>query len=220
MITSKYLEKYCHKNVPNVVVKIIVKYTRFQILNDDSKILNDMDHTNLIEMFSKHFGSNITYSMELKLIWRGSDNEFTIENHRNACNGIYPTITIIKNDRNYIFGFYLSKPFIKTVYNKEWTKDSNAFVFNINPNCQIYKIRNNESHNAIITHNCERSIMFWIGYNCLINIQNYCNESNVSFVGSNQSYDCPNVFQLCGTQPFIEYFTVNDIETFQIIHQK
>lgn len=220
-IVDGFLEEYFKKNwrinslMPDSIKRLIIKYLKYCVFN--SKILNDnTNKINLIDILIKKFGNKYISNKEFILLYRGSEDGFTVNNHRNKCNGKYPTITLIKNDKNYIFGFYINTAFIKNEFYKKWGKDDNAFIFNIKPNKEIYPIFKQKASNAIIFHKNERGIIFWVGYNCLIHVSDYCNIYKNSFAGSNQSYDCKSTIQLCGVKQFTEYYSVIDIETFLV----
>ena len=88
----------------------------------DSLILNEAEMLSLIE---------ITKSNKGKLLYRATRDGFTAKVFHSKCDGKANTITIIKNNFNYVFGGYASTAW-KSL--DSYVSDDNAFVFSLRRN--------------------------------------------------------------------------------------
>ena len=98
----------------------------FNLLNKnwllDSVILNKEECFSLFEM---------TKSKDGFLLYRATRDGFTGKAFHTQCDGKSNTITIIKNDLNYVFGGYTSSAWTSTF---GYIKDNNAFLFSLRKN--------------------------------------------------------------------------------------
>ena len=82
-----------------------------------------------------------------KLIYKGSTGGFSSAEFHSKCNLIEKTLTIIKSDKNNIFGGYTDKAWSK---NGGFIKDDYAFLFNlVNSSLQPIKIKCSDPEHAI-----------------------------------------------------------------------
>ena len=68
----------------------------------------------------------MTKSTKGNLLYRAIRDGFTSQAFHSKCNGKRNTITIIKNNLNYMFGGYAS-----SAWNIGWISDTNAFLFSL-----------------------------------------------------------------------------------------
>ena len=67
----------------------------------------------------------------IRLLYRATRDGFTDAAFHSKCDGKANTITIIKNNLNYVFGGYASKAWHS---NQDWIEDGNAFIFSLRRN--------------------------------------------------------------------------------------
>ena len=80
----------------------------------------------------------MTKSNNGKLLYRATRDGFSSQSFHSNCDGKANTITIIKNNLNYVFGGYASTAWASSV-SGSYASDNNAFVFSLR--------RNGESNN-------------------------------------------------------------------------
>ena len=107
-----------------------------QELFNDSLVLDENEQINLI---------GITNSKESELIYRATRDGFGSVQFHAKCDDKAKTVSIIKNNLNYVFGGYTSE---KWTSNDEFITDKNAFIFSLrkkgDSNNQKFKIKNVE----------------------------------------------------------------------------
>jgi hypothetical protein len=81
--------------------------------------LTNEERVSLVEM---------TKSSKMNLLHRGTRDGFTSQSFHSKCDGKGNTITIIKNNLNYVFGGYASFAWNSSGV---WINDPNAFLFSI-----------------------------------------------------------------------------------------
>ena len=92
---------------------------RLKCSSDDSLILNKEEFRSLQEM---------TKAPEGNLLYRATRDGFTHEAFHSKCDGKSNTITIIKNNLNYVFGGYASSAWDSSAL---YIDDPNAFLFSL-----------------------------------------------------------------------------------------
>ncbi len=78
-------------------------FSTFKLIPTDGLI----DMAKHSELLMKWFDNKL---VELKMIYRGTDHEFTTQSFDELCNNKGPTLTVIQSDKNdSIFGGYISR---------------------------------------------------------------------------------------------------------------
>ena len=85
----------------------------------DSLILTDEESLSIAEM---------TNSSKVNLLYRATRDGFTAQGFHSRCDGKGNTITIIKNNLNYVFGGYASSSWHSS---SNYINDPNAFLFSL-----------------------------------------------------------------------------------------
>ena len=101
--------------------KIKIKY------KINSKIIKDNTLDFVIDKIRQK--NEINNFLELKLLYRGSENNFETEPFHSKCDKIKGTLTLIKNNKGFIFGGFTSESWEG---NNILKKDEKAFCFSIN----------------------------------------------------------------------------------------
>ena len=93
----------------------------------DSKLLTNIDQIELIKTGIKNFDKS--KELKLKLLFRASRDGDSNKAYHDLCDGISPTINIIKSKNGYIFGGYTDCTLNS---NDGCTKTNNSFIFSFN----------------------------------------------------------------------------------------
>ena len=118
---------------------------------------------------------------KLSLIYRGSRDGFTTQTFHSQCDYLSPTISLIRSDRNKIFGGYTEQTWN---YSGTYKRDDEAFLFSFSNN-EKYPIQSPRF--AISTRG---SSLVNYGHNGDIYISNDCNTNRFSRIRFPCSYSC------------------------------
>ena len=67
---------------------------------------------------------------ELKMIYRGTEHEFTYKSWKKLCVKKGPTLSVIQVDNGRIFGGYTSKSWTAANFGSgQWSEDDKAWIF-------------------------------------------------------------------------------------------
>ena len=99
----------------------------------NSKIIKDNSIDFVLDKIQKIYEKNIK---ELKLLYRGSENNFELKSFHSKCDKIKGTLTIVKNKKGLIFGGFTNESWDGNNISK---KDDKAFCFSIKLK-KIYEI--------------------------------------------------------------------------------
>jgi len=165
-------------------------------------------------MISKQLNKNII----LKRIYSARFDGFQAEIFHKKCDNKGPTLTLIKNEYDFIFGGYAylswnSKDMYGGTVFRRFCNDVNAFLFQLSPKNKIILQKINNNGVGSVMHDGSRMCVFGKGPD--LDIRNSCNQnsSNVS---------CPHTYsfkthELIGKDK--SHFRVYDIETFSVMDQ-
>ena len=124
------------------VSDIIELVFKFYFLCFDSKLLNDDEQMALMNLlwdrFNEKEASNNLKSIDINLLFRASEHEFSGIKFQEKCKNKGATITIIHNDRDYIFGGYASKSW--PLANGVKVIDPNAFLYVVRPYVKLFEL--------------------------------------------------------------------------------
>jgi hypothetical protein len=172
--------------------------------------LNLEENISLFEMIDSSKG---------KLLYRASKDGFTAKAFHSLCDGKKNTITIIKNNLNYVFGGYTSAAWLN---NANFGHDNNAFIFSLRKNgvtnVRKFMVKNPEfaiygTENTGPTFGCER---------CDIYICDESNNKTGSQTDFGSAYELPEgyTFQSENTRSFLggnyNQWLSTEIEVYQI----
>ncbi len=172
---------------------------------NDSLILNENEKRSLIEM---------TKSTNGTLLYRATRDGFSAQAFHSKCDDKVNTITIIKNNLNYVFGGYASSAW-KSSRGSTFVSDNNAFVFSLR--------RNGESKNEkFMINNSTYALQMNTSYGPIFGCCDIIVENNSNVVADSQSnfgysYKKPDGSEItnCYLVGHQGYLTV-DIEVYQI----
>ena len=98
-----------------------------------SKILTLKEEISFMDTVSKHKKCEINNSF--KLLYRGSENEYSAKRFHDLCDGQAPTFTIIQTEFGNVCGGYTEQKWMSTT---QYLTDKNAFLFLIRSNDEYY----------------------------------------------------------------------------------
>ena len=173
----------------------------------DSLILNQEENLSLAEMSKSTRGH---------LLYRGTRDGFTTHAFHSRCDGKTKTITLIKNDLNYVFGGYASEPWNSS---GEHINDPNAFLFSLR--------RDGKSFNDKFTIKLGEYALFGsknhgptFGGGHDIYICNHSNTSKGSYTRFGHSYFLPVRYSYADARGFLagnyNEWLASEIEVYQI----
>ena len=176
--------------------------------NLNSLILTSSEVKSLFEMIDKK---------SICLLYRATRDGFKPTAFPYRCDGKANTITIIKNNLNYVFGGYASKAWNS---NQEWIEDSDAFIFSLRRNGistnEKYKVTKPQL--AYCGYSYLRLFCFGGGLDIAVNL----NSKTGSFTNFGHSYKLPEGYTY-GSESAKNYLSGNynnwvatEIEVFQL----
>ena len=185
---------------------LLIKDPKYWLI--DSLILTNEESVSLVEM---------TKSTKGILLYRATRDGFTSQAFHSKCDGKGKTITIIKNNLNYIFGGYASSAWNSS---ENFINDSNAFLFSLRRAGVSFK-------DKFTVKRAEHALYGNSRYGPTFGIHDIhiCNHSNTK-IGSNSNfgdlYNLPDGYTYCGNaKDFLagNYYqwTSIEIEVYQII---
>ena len=133
----------------NDIADIIYNFYRLIL---DSKILSEDEKIEFVHFLydslkqqNNHKTANIK-SLDTQLLFRGSEHNFAAAEFHKYCDNKGPTITIIYNEHNRIFGGYVTKSWISESIG---IIDPTAFLFTIRPKLTYIGFNNDETKMGI-----------------------------------------------------------------------
>ena len=203
---KKGLEEFKTK-IKNIIGDFDIKRKITKNHFEDSKIIseNDIDFT-YYKLFEKKLKNT-------KLLYRGSENEFSAKKFRELCLNKGPTISIIKSDCNKVFGGYIKESW-KGNGKVGYCKD--GFIFSIDKK-EKFKQKNN---NKRTFYNCTTNMLSF-GSGCDFKIYDQCNIKKENYSNFGISYELPIdlISNTIASQSYLAgkyVFSVKEIEIYSI----
>ena len=152
------------------------------------------------------------------LLYRATRDGFGAKDFHSKCDGKAKTITIIKNNLNYVFGGYSS---VFWSSSSQYIYDQKAFIFSLRRDGKSFndKFKIKKDYFALV-HVSDFGPTFGEGHDIFI-----CNESNIkteSYTDFGYSYNSPDGYSYDGnnTKRFLagnyNQWTTTEIEVYQI----
>jgi BTB/POZ domain-containing protein KCTD9 len=89
--------------------------------------------------------------VELKMIYRGTEHEFTRQSWGDLCYNKGPTLSVIKAENERIFGGYTSQSWTEPNESYNYTEDDKAWIFSLD--CEsLLKVKQKNKQKAICNH--------------------------------------------------------------------
>ena len=185
-----------------------IKYKKFiEELGMDTKIIDKKEDLQFIYNRLVNNDENLKQKkIKYNLLYRATRDGDNSTSFHNRVDNKKSLLSIIKTNKGMKFGFYMEQPFQKSGNS---IIDNKSFIYSLNLK-KIY----NAKEGAFSFNDCDFINLYYqpiyIIENCLTNNKSYtCSKSNAnnSFYGFEKDYELNN-----GEQ----YFTIQEIETFQI----
>jgi hypothetical protein len=172
-----------------------------------TQILREDEHLSLAKMIPSSSGN---------LLYRATRDGFTASTFHSKCDGKGNTVTIIKNNLNYVFGGYTATEWTS---NSTFISDSSAFVFSLRRNgvSNSHKFPIKLESNDINTNN---GPFFGVGYNIfIVDRSDIQTGSQTNFGLSNKcppEYSYGNENKKCFLSGNINSWLTTEIEVYQL----
>ena len=153
------------------------------------------------------------------MIFRGKKNGFKAEAFHNCCDNKGPTLTIVKSEKEKVFGAYTDIPWSsKMGYNNG---NGNTFVFSLRDDLNFVKLKCLEKSDEVYHH---RDILTSIGYmESGFTIYDDCNinERSISILGYENKFELPKGIKSYSEEAYSylagsKKFKVLEIEVFKL----
>ena len=154
-LVAGFVRKNYVELIPIEIIEIIYM---FYLILIDTKILSKSEQLSLYNLLYgvlhkrqpevKNRKKKKKMNLQIDLLYTASENEFNAHKFHDTCNHKGPTITIIHNEYDYIFGGYIDKSWNKQ---EQTQNDPNSFLFSIRPNVKIYELADDhtDGENAV-----------------------------------------------------------------------
>ena len=204
---------------------IVTIITKFFQLNMNSKIITESVAASFLDLIFDTVRKQKDYqsiqSLNTKLLYRASEQGFSSSKFFALCSVEEPTIVIIQNTLDHIFGGYTTKSWGSSGY---WVNDPNAFLFTIQPKLSVifHKAKHKE------TGYCAINISDGVNYGPIfgsmadIRIANKCN------LKDSDNYCTSDVFEFdfiemigdngWSIQKYQHNFVVKEYEVYSILY--
>ena len=189
------------------IVNIIYQ---FYLITIDSNILSLDEQISLFNLlFDRIKQQKDIKSMNTKLLYRGSENRFSANKFHELCDNKGPTVSIIHNEHNHIFGGYVTKPFSRL---EEKVVDKTAFLWMIRPKIKLIEFKKEDKQKIALWNEDDYGPKYGRGEDIWVGDRGR----------NNGCYSCSFEFDaaaLCGdksNQSVIYNFGVKDYEVFSI----
>mmetsp|Transcript_84399 Transcript_84399/g.103432 ORF Transcript_84399/g.103432 Transcript_84399/m.103432 type:complete len:229 (-) Transcript_84399:6-692(-) len=213
MLVYGFVKMNYESYIPRILLQVIVEFHGLYDISFESNILND-NKTILMELICNQLNNN---KLKLSRLYSGKLDGFTTNMFHTKCDNQGPTICLIKNEYNTIFGGYTAAP-----WTNKWklTKDDTAFLYQLFPQQKVY-IQKHPT-NGPATHHHD-TLMCAFGDQCDLAIKNNCNTNTKSYATAS-GYTLSKGSDLAGgidnakyDKKYV-YFRVIDIEVFNVDH--
>ena len=194
------------KNGKNIIQKNDMNGAKIKLnYKINSKIITDNSLDFVTDKIKQNYGINKL--IELKLLYRGSENNFDIKSFHSKCDKIKGTLTLIKNTKGFIFGGFTSESWEGNNISK---KDEKAFCFSVNYEKLYGIIKDKEAIKCNINYGP-------VFLNDIFGFRKYNLKSGECYIIKNCYYSgCDKDFEINGGK---KELSVEEIEIFQIIFE-
>jgi len=179
----------------------IIEFNMANIVIIDSKILKSFEQATLLKKWISNG------SVKFKLLYRGTRDGFTSTSFHKKCDKAKPTLTLVHNDQNKIFGGFTDQDWTIT---SNYKVTENAFLFSVTEK-EKYPLKSGGSTYASYAYS---NYMPTFGGGHDLYLCENCNTSNANYANFNYSYDSHGKSRETLTGAY--NFTVKELEIFQV----
>ena len=135
-----YVRNNYHSIIPIDIIKIVLL---FYIIRINSNILTSSEQSSLLNLLFENLNKknkNIK-SIDTKLLYRASEHAYSAAKFHECCDTKGPTVVIIHNEYDHVFGFYASTSWMKCNLRNRESGDMNAFIWSVRPNIDAFHLK-------------------------------------------------------------------------------
>ena len=188
-------------HIPIEIIKILCQY--YGNISGSNIIIKTEEWYSFLDLILKQFNKT---NIKLNRIYDANMDGFSVGTFHAKCDNKGPTLCIIKNQKDYIFGGY-TKVSWNNPKKYEYKQDSDAFLYNFYPIYRVFPVKSIGSDHAV-RHSYKYGLSFGNGSDLII----YDN-SNI-YGGSNS---VPRAYNFISKQiTGIGSFKVKQIEVFKV----
>ena len=208
MLVYGYVKARIDVYIPESISGIILLFYGDYDISFETNI--ECNKLELIKMICEQLNKNI----KLKRIYSNTINDAHWKTFHKLCDNQGPTLTLIKNNLDYIFGGYTSVDFKTSIESWNYEKDSRAFLFKLYPDLKIYPIKSNDIHHAIYSQRTGFIVAFGTGKDLWVYSGLNCKLTGYS---SPKTYQLNDGCQMVGGTAKYQTFDVVNIEVFKVL---
>ena len=153
---------YVRLNYNGLVIEDIIRVIyHFYLIRIASNILTPDEQSSFMDLLFNRLkqqkGNENIKSISTKLLYRASENDNQCYKFHEICDDKGPTISIISNDFNHVFGGYASQSWRLDPTKTHDISDPNVFLYSIRPNMKCVEFKKD-------AHDTAKTISGWKGY--------------------------------------------------------
>ena len=211
VLVCGYIRNYVRIWIPTSILDIIVEFHGIYDTIFDSNIIAK-EKFQLMELICNELNKNI----KLKRIYSGIINGFKRVSFHKLCDNKGPTIVLIHNEYDYIYGGYTS---ISWTGSGKHMIDRNAFLFRLIPNPKIFNQKDGNNGSKAVFHTTDFEsdsndlLGFGAGWDIWVQVDGNINRENGASAGP-CTYKFKSGREIAGGY---KLFKIKDFEVFQII---
>eukprot|EP01084_Bolivina_argentea_P055418 101614_1 len=134
-------EKSCPDDIMHLIYKFYLIMINSTILSSDEQVAILSIMYDQIKYVTQ---KKVIRSIDTRLLYRATENLFSIPKMHSLCDNKGPTIVVIENELNHVFGGYARKSWTSAARNGQTIKDPNSFLFMLRPTVKVCDAVNTE----------------------------------------------------------------------------
>ena len=129
---------------PKEIIEVIYS---FYLIVIESKILSRDEEFSLFNLLTNEFQKSDKKIMNISLLFRASEHDFSADMFHQFCDDKGPTLVIVQNDRDYIFGGFTNCSWKR---DRSKRKNKNDLLFTLRPNAKLFGINEDSNFTDIV----------------------------------------------------------------------
>ena len=174
----------------------------------NSLIIEDVKDQMLLKKWVSEARGNT--KIEFQLLWKASRDDFRASTFHSKCDGKGATVTIIKSDRDQIFGGYTSMSWRNS---GGFNQDSKAFIYSLS---RKMKHSNQKNNGHSVYYDNRFGPVFGSGFD--ICVVDNSNESGKSYSQGNETYKLPSGASVQTYFAGAFKFKIKEIEVYEVLN--
>ena len=148
--------------------------------------------------------------IDAELLFTASEHQFNAKKFHEFCDNKGPTLTIIHNDKNHVFGGYCTESWsTSNADENDYIDDPTAFLYVIRPTCKSYGLFSKKRSDKALMYGKDWGPLYgkhndvWISTECNTHNNNGCNPRPATFNVNPEELIGPQGNQ--STMPYYDY---------------